>query len=138
MGLSSVMQTALTGISAAETVVGVAAHNLANSQTAGFKESRTARVTQTPQTQSAGAGPSADSGGTNPIQIGNGVRVGQISPDVSQGSIAITSGAIELSNTDLGRNLLDLVTASFTLRASVQTIATADDTFESLAHLGRH
>ncbi len=41
MGLASALTTALTGLSAAETQVDVIGNNLANSQTVGFKESRT-------------------------------------------------------------------------------------------------
>ncbi len=59
MGLGSVMQTALSGISAAQLAVGVIANNLANSQTAGFKASRPNFATQPPQSQSLGAAPSA-------------------------------------------------------------------------------
>ena len=38
MGLTTAMQTALTGMQAAETTIDVTGNNLANSQTVGFKE----------------------------------------------------------------------------------------------------
>ena len=46
MGLASALTTALTGMSAAETQVDVVGNNLANSQTVGFKESRSVFATQ--------------------------------------------------------------------------------------------
>jgi len=89
MSLGSVLQTALTGLAAAEAVLDVTANNLANWRTAGFKAGRAAFATQTPQTQSLGAAPSGGNGGTNPIQIGSGVELAQASADFSQGQIAL-------------------------------------------------
>ena len=42
MSLSSVLQTALSGMGAAEAAIGVIANNLANSRTTGFKASAAA------------------------------------------------------------------------------------------------
>src|SRR5438477_572695 len=75
MGLASSLTTALTGMSAAETQVDVVGNNLANSQTVGFKESRSVFATQFLQNYSIGSGPTATSGGTNPRQTGLGTRV---------------------------------------------------------------
>ena len=97
MSLSSVMQTALTGISAAKASVAIAANNLANSQTAGFKASQVSFATQTPQTQSPGDAPTGRDGGTNPVQVGSGVRVAAVTTDFTQGSIAIGSNPLDLA-----------------------------------------
>lgn len=97
MGLGSVMQTALSGISAAELAVGVIANNLANLQTAGFKASRPTFATQPPQTQSLGAAPSGSHGGSNPVQIGLGVQLAGTSVCFSQGSIAVSSDPLNLA-----------------------------------------
>ncbi|MEX2175475.1 MAG: flagellar hook basal-body protein [Pirellulaceae bacterium] len=78
MGLSSVMQTALSGLSASGTLLEFAAHNLANSQTPGFKASHVNLATQSYQTRL---------GGANPMQVGRGVRVSGTTIDFSQGSI---------------------------------------------------
>jgi flagellar hook protein FlgE len=67
MGLSTVMQTALTGMNAATTIVEVSANNLANYQTPGFKAS---------DVQLATLGPH-----------GNGVQVAGYDVDFSQGPI---------------------------------------------------
>ena len=53
------------------------------------------------------------------------------------GAATLTPGATELSNTDIGGNLVDLATASVAFRANLHTIATADEMFESLLNLGR-
>jgi len=81
MGLSSVMQTALTGMGAATTILDVVANNLANYETNGFKSGSVRLATLTPLTSSLG-GPNS-----NPVQIGTGVQVVGIDADFSQGSI---------------------------------------------------
>ena len=83
MGLSSVMQTALTGMNAATTIVDVVANNLANYETTGFKASTVRLATLTPLTDSLG------SQNSNPVQIGTGVQVVGIDGDFSRGSIQI-------------------------------------------------
>ncbi|TWT43188.1 flagellar hook-basal body complex protein [Botrimarina hoheduenensis] len=97
MGLQSAMTTALTGLQAAETSIDVIGNNIANSNTVGFKGSDVIFATQFLQTQSIGSAPSSSSGGTNPRQIGLGVKVAQISPDFSQGTIEISSNPLDLA-----------------------------------------
>ena len=97
MGLASALTTALTGLSAAEVQIDVVGNNLANSQTVGFKASEAVFVTQFLQTQSLGSAPSGTDGGTNPRQIGLGVRVGEISPDFTQGTIEVSSSPSDLA-----------------------------------------
>jgi flagellar hook protein FlgE len=97
MGLQSALSTALTGMNAAETIIDVAGNNVANSQTVGFKESGVNFATQFLQTISIGAAPSAGNGGTNPRQIGLGVKVAEISPDFTQGTIEISSNPLDVA-----------------------------------------
>jgi flagellar hook protein FlgE len=97
MSLSSVLQTAASGISAAEFSLGVIANNLANCLTPGFKASRVALATQMPQTRSSGAAPTAHDGGRNPVQVGTGVFAAEVSTDFSQGSIALDSSPTSLA-----------------------------------------
>src|SRR5918996_441866 len=97
MGLQSAMQTALTGMQAAEATIDVVGNNVANSNTVGFKESNALFATQFMQTQSIGSAPSTASGGTNPRQIGLGVKVAEIAPDFTQGTIEISSNPLDLA-----------------------------------------
>ncbi len=97
MGLQSALTTALTGLQAAETTIDVVGNNVANSQTVGFKESEAAFATQFLQTISIGSAPSTNSGGTNPRQIGLGVKVAEITPNFTQGTISISSNPLDLA-----------------------------------------
>lgn len=97
MGLSSAMNTALTGLSAAETQIDVSGNNLANSQTVGFKASDVIFANQFLRTLSQGSTPTENNGGTNPRQIGLGVQVAGITPDFTQGTIEISTSASDLA-----------------------------------------
>ena len=50
---------------------------------------------------------------------------------------SIIGGAVELSNTDIGRNLIDLVLASTQYRANARVISTAQQLFDELLNLRR-
>jgi flagellar hook protein FlgE len=97
MGLQSAMTTALTGLQAAETSIDVVGNNVANSNTVGFKESNAIFATQFLQTQSIGSAPSESRGGTNPRQIGLGVKVAAINPDFTQGTIEISANPLDVA-----------------------------------------
>ena len=97
MGLQSAMQTGLTGMQAAETTIDVVGNNVANSNTVGFKQSEVNFATQFLQTQSIGGAPTNSTGGTNPRQIGLGVKVAEIQPDFTQGTIEISSNPLDIA-----------------------------------------
>lgn len=97
MGLASALTTALTGLQAAETQIDVVGNNLANSQTVGFKASRTEFATQLLKTQGLGSAPNSTTGGTNPRQIGLGVKVAEISPNFSPGTVEISTNSSDLA-----------------------------------------
>jgi flagellar hook protein FlgE len=97
MGLQTTMTTSLTGMTAAETTIDVVGNNIANANTVGFKESTVSFATQFLQTQSIGSAPTDTRGGTNPRQVGLGVKVAEISPDFTQGTIEISSNPLDLA-----------------------------------------
>jgi flagellar hook protein FlgE len=97
MSLASVLQTALSGMSAATTSVRVTSNNLANSQTTGFKASRPIFATQTPATHSSGGSPSSFSGGSNPVQFGTGVLTVAVATSYSQGPLVASSNPLDLA-----------------------------------------
>lgn len=53
----------------------------------------------------------------------------------SNGVGSITSGALEQSNTDVGQNLINLITASTQYRGNAQVISTAQTLFDTLLQL---
>ena len=96
MGLTTSLQTGLTGLAANSTMIDVTGNNIANVNTNGFKASRVSFETQIAETRRSGSAPSAELGGTNPAQIGRGVNVAAITADFSGGAISVTG-----NNTDL-------------------------------------
>jgi flagellar hook protein FlgE len=97
MGLQSALTTSLTGLQAAESTIDVAGNNVANSSTDGFKQSHVLFANQFFQTQSIGSQPTDQTGGTNPRQIGLGVKVAAINPDFSQGTIQVSSNPLDVA-----------------------------------------
>ena len=80
MGLGTVMQTALSGMNAAQVSIQVAAQNLANLQTPGFKASRVHLATLSPATPYYAGGPGMS------LVVG-GVQVVGIDTDFSSGAL---------------------------------------------------
>lgn len=97
MGLASSLTTALTGMNAAETQIDVLGNNLANAQTVGFKASEVVFATQFLQTLSLGSAPTEHNGGTNPRQVGLGVQVVGITPNLKTGTIELSTSPSDLA-----------------------------------------
>jgi len=137
MSLASVLQTAHSGMSAASVAVDTVSHNLANSLTNGYKASRPVYATQATSSQ----------GGGHPLAIGMGVQVAGFVTDNSEGPLVVSStadggesvdGLTELSNTDVGENLVELILASEQFLASASVFDAADDLLTDLIHLRRN
>ncbi len=79
----------------------VISNNIANINTTGYKSSRINFVEQFNQIYNRGrasnVSSSSGSGGLNPIQYGLGVRVGSITPDLSQGVIEATGRPLDMA-----------------------------------------
>lgn len=93
--LSSLFSSA-SALSASQMLLNVVGNNLANSNTVGFKSQHLQFATQFTQTLQAASAPTSTSGGTNPIQIGNGVQVGTTSTDMSQGTFESSGNPYDL------------------------------------------
>ena len=78
--------SAISGLRANQTALDVTGNNIANSNTVGFKSSQTIFQDTLSQMLTAGATPTANQGGTNPIQIGLGVQVGATNLNFAQGA----------------------------------------------------
>ena len=79
--------TALTGLRASTSALDITGNNIANSSTAGFKQSR-AEFSDVYASSVIG-------GGGN--QIGNGVRVSDVAQQFSQGNISFTQNALDMA-----------------------------------------
>lgn len=88
--------SAISGLRANQTMLDVTGNNIANANTAGFKSSSVVFQDTLSQMLTAGAAPSATSGGRNPIQVGLGVQVGGVSTNFGQGSAQTTGKATNL------------------------------------------
>ena len=97
MGLSSVMQVGLSGMSAAELTLDAVAGNLANLSTTGYKQSFPRFATQPPATHSLGQPPGGSNGGTSPVQIGRGVQLAEVAVDFTQGSLVTSNNPTDLA-----------------------------------------
>ncbi|MET1087706.1 MAG: flagellar hook protein FlgE [Arthrobacter sp.] len=90
------LYSGISGLRAHQTMLDVTGNNIANVNTTGFKASATQfQDTLSQMTQGAGAGDAAQ-GGTNPAQVGLGVRVAGISTNFAQGSAQSTGRATDM------------------------------------------
>src|SRR3954470_21518787 len=80
------MFSAISGLRAHQTKMDVVGNNIANVNTVGFKSSSTVFEDTLSQVLRNGSAPTADSAGTNPAQVGLGVKVAGITTNFSQGS----------------------------------------------------
>ena len=88
--------SAISGLRANQTMLDVAGNNIANANTVGFKSSTVVFQDTLSQMLTAGAAPTATTGGSNPIQIGLGVQVGGVSTNFNQGSAEVTGKATNM------------------------------------------
>ncbi len=86
----------ISGLRANQTMMDVTGNNIANVNTVGYKGSSTVFQDTLSQTlQSAGA-PSTTTGGTNPAQVGLGVKVAAITTNFGQGAAQSTGRSTDL------------------------------------------
>jgi flagellar hook protein FlgE len=90
MGLTSALFAGLSGMKANEFTMDVIGNNIANVNTNGFKSSRTSFQSQFSNTFSFGSAPSGTIGGTNPLQVGTGTMIGNVSKDFTGGAPEVT------------------------------------------------
>ena len=83
------LEAGVSGLRAHQDMLDVVGNNLANINTPGFKASRVTFADLISETVRTGTAPTATLGGTNPNQIGQGVRVGSIEQDMRQGGLPV-------------------------------------------------
>lgn len=91
------MFSAISGLSANQTMLDVAANDLANVNTVGFKGSRATFKDSLSQLQLAGTGSAGTFGGNNPQQVGLGVNVGAIDSMMGGGAVQSTGSPLDVS-----------------------------------------
>ncbi len=95
--MSNSLQTAVLGMQAYQEMLNVAGNNLANADTVGYKDDRICFSDMFSRTLTRGTPSSADLGGTDPVQVGLGVRVSTIDKNMSQGSFTSTDKDFDLA-----------------------------------------
>jgi flagellar hook protein FlgE len=84
------MFSAISGLRAHQTKMDVTGNNIANVNTVGFKGSQTVFQDTLSQVIRAGGAPAQSRGGTNPAQVGLGVKVAAITTNWTQGATQST------------------------------------------------
>ena len=92
----STFSTAITGLKAYQTALGVIGNNIANANTTGYKASRAQFSDLLVQTLEGASAPTT-TGGTDPVQIGAGVIVGGVLNIMSQGAIEPTGRSSDIA-----------------------------------------
>lgn len=88
--MSQALHTASTGINAGQSQINVIAHNVANINTTAFKAANMTFETLYSHNLSYGSAATKDGGGTNPRQIGLGVKIGGITRNFTPGTFVST------------------------------------------------
>lgn len=94
--MSQALYTSSTGINAGQQQINVVANNVANINTTAYKAANMTFETLYSDTISYGSAATKDGGGTNPKQIGLGVKIGGITRDFSSGSFINTGRDMDL------------------------------------------
>jgi len=142
------MYAGVSGLRTHQQMMDVTGNNIANVSTSGFKSSATVFQDTLSQTLAGAAAPTAAGaappfGGTNPAQIGLGVRLAGISTNMSQGSSQLTGRATDLAVqgdgyfvVKTGEENLYTRAGSFSLDASGQLTTPAGGLVQGVALAG--
>ncbi len=91
------LYSGVAGLNAHQTRMDVIGHNISNVNTVGYKKDRVTFQEMLSQMVQWPAGPTAQRGGINPMQIGLGVQVGSIDTNHEQGSMETTGHGTDLA-----------------------------------------
>ncbi|WP_138445255.1 flagellar hook protein FlgE [Sinomonas susongensis] len=90
------LYSGISGLRAHQTMLDVTGNNIANVNTVGFKGSSTEFEDTLSQLTQGASGPQGQTGGTNPAQVGLGVKVAAITTNFNQGSAESTGKATDM------------------------------------------
>lgn len=111
------MYSGVSGLRIHQTKMDVIGNNIANVNTVGFKASRTTFSEVFSQTIQGASGPSENSGGRNPMQIGLGGNIASIDIDMMEGAAQRTDNPLDLKIEGEGFFILSDVTGNKFSRA---------------------
>lgn len=89
--------SAISGLEANQTMLDVVSNNLANLNTVGYKDETVNFSSALSQVLSPGGGPTTQTGGTNPIEVGVGVNVQAIDTNESTGTMQSTGNPLDVA-----------------------------------------
>lgn len=91
------MFAAISGLKVHQTMLDVAANDIANVNTVGYKSSRASFKDALAQLQRGASAPGTALGGTNPMQVGLGVQLASIDSNMSAGAIQTTGNPLDVA-----------------------------------------
>jgi flagellar hook protein FlgE len=95
--MGSAMNSAVSGLRAHQLMLDVTGNNIANVNTPGYKVGRTTFADVLSQTLAGATRPTGTTGGTDPKQVGLGVRVGGVTNLFTQGGLLVTNRPTDLA-----------------------------------------
>jgi flagellar hook protein FlgE len=95
--MSNALLAGVSGLQANQTMLDVAGNNLANTNTYGFKSSRVSFGELLSQTIREATQSTDQMGGTNPAQVGSGVRVASVDRNMGQGNLVNTGQVLDMA-----------------------------------------
>lgn len=95
--MSFALSAGVTGLQAHQKMLDIAGNNLANVNTTAFKASRITFSELLSETIKKASQPTSTVGGTNPQQMGSGVGVSGVSPNMAQGNIVNTGNPLDMA-----------------------------------------
>ncbi len=95
--MSFALSAAVSGLQAHQKMLDISGNNLANVNTTAFKSSRITFSELLSETIKKASQPTTGIGGTNPQQMGSGVGVSGISPNMTQGNIINTGNPLDMA-----------------------------------------
>ncbi len=117
--MSFALSSGVTGLQAHQKMLDIAGNNLANVNTTAFKASRITFSELLSETIKKASQATATVGGTNPQQMGSGVGVSGIAPNMAQGNIVNTGNPLDLALEGEGYFVLSDGSQSLYTRAGV-------------------
>jgi len=91
------MYAAISGLDVNQTMLDATANDLANVNTVGYKSSEVTFADALTQVQRDAAGAVGATGGSNPLQVGLGVELNAVSPEITQGSLQSTGNPTDVA-----------------------------------------